>query len=130
RDLSQLYLSQLSRISTDKTLSDTQKSQQTQDAITKAVGSANQATIANPANVENWNVRGFVYRNLIGITGADALAIESYTKASTLEPASPFSFTEMGRVYFLQGQKFAAQKDMAVEKQNAFDNALKSLDKA
>ncbi len=130
RDLSQLYLSQLSQVTSDKNLTDEQKKQQGQIAISNAVTAANQAVAANPANVENWNVRGFVYRNLIGFQGADGLAIESYTKASALEPASPFSFTELGRVYLLQAQNLANQKAGQDQQDQALSKALENLNKA
>ncbi len=130
RDLSQLYLSQLSLIQADTSLSDNQKKQQVQAAVSNATASANQAIAVNPANVENWNVRGFVYRNLIGVQGADAVAIESYNKAGSLEPASPFSFTELGRVYLTQAQDMASQKDTITNQQNALNKALDSLNKA
>jgi len=86
--------------------------------------------IANGANVENWNVRGFIFRNLIGFQGADTLAIESYNKAASLEPASPFSYTELGRVYLAQAQTLASQKDTTQSQQDALNKALDSLNKA
>ncbi len=130
RDLSQLYLSQINQITADKSLSDEQKKQQSQDAVNKAIVAVNQVILINPANVENWNVRGFIYRNLIGIEGADIVAIESYNKASQLEPTSPFSFTELGRVYLAQAQILANQKDTKDKQEEALNKTLESLNKA
>lgn len=130
RDLAQLYLSKLNQITGDQSLSEEQRRQQAQVAITNATISANRATIINPANVQNWNVRGFVYRNLIGIEAADTTAIESYNKAMALEPNSPFSFAELGRVYLIKAQALSRKKAPAKDQQEALNNALENLNKA
>lgn len=130
RDLSQLYLSKINQITLDKNLSDEQKRQQNQNALSNAIAAANQAVAVAPKNVENWNVRGFTYRNLIGIEGADTVAIDSYDKASQLEPSSPFSFTELGRVYLAQAQGLADKKNNRDEYQLAISKALENLNKA
>ncbi len=130
RDLAQLYLVQVNQISQDATLSADQKTQQTQTAVSNATLAANQAITANPANIENWNVRGFIYRNLVGAQGADTFAIASYQNAVTLEPASPFSWTELGRVYFLQAQSLATQKNTEDQQKAALQKALENLNKA
>ncbi len=130
RDLSQLYLNQVNQITADTKLSDDEKKSQAQTAITNATSSAKQAVLVAPSSVENWNVQGFIYRNLIGVAGADAVAIQSYEKALDLEPASPFSRTELGRVYLLQGQNFASQKNMGVKQKEALGKALENLNKA
>jgi tetratricopeptide (TPR) repeat protein len=127
RDLAQLSVSQLATIQLDKNLSDDQKKQQMQTTINGAASFANKAISVNSANIENWNVRGFVFRNLIGVPGADGVAIESYNKAHGLEPASPFSLTVLGRVYLAQAQSLAGQNDKQKE---ALNNALDNLNKA
>ncbi|MDO8530139.1 MAG: tetratricopeptide repeat protein [bacterium] len=130
QDLSQLYISRLTQIAQNTNLTDVQKTQQAQVMATNAIASANKATAISPANIANWNVRGFVYRNLIGAQGADALAIEAYEKAISLEPASPFSITELGRIYLWKAQSLAGQASMATQRREAFDMALEKLNKA
>jgi len=130
RDLSQLYLSRISQIAADKNLSDEQRVRENQVAVNNAVAAANQAVAINPANVENWNVRGFVHRSLIGIQGADVVAIESYNKVSQLEPASPFSYAELGRVYLAQAQKLSANKEPKNKQDESLNMALENLNKA
>ena len=130
RNLSQVYLSQLNQIIGNKTLTTEQKQQQSQAVIANTAAAANQAIIVNPANVENWNVRGFIYRNLIGFPGADDLAIDSYSRASALEPASPFSLTELARAYLAQAQNLGQQKDTTGKRQEALDKALDNLNAA
>ena len=127
RDLAQLSVSQLTAIQLDKNLSSDKKKEQMQITINGAANFANRAIAVNPANIENWNVRGFVFRNLIGVPGADAVATESYNKAHQLEPASPFSLTELGRVYLAQAQNVASDAD---KKNEALNNALDNLNKA
>lgn len=109
RDLAQLYLNRVTTIGADDSLAAEERQQLQQVAIQNAVASANQAVVISPENVANWNVQGFIYRNLIGIAGAEEGAISAYEKAVELEPASPFSITELGRVYFLQAQRVGAE---------------------
>ncbi len=127
RDLARLYLAKANQITADQTLSDETRTQQLQAAVFQMIQAAKNATDIAPANVANWNVRGFVYRNLLGIADADTFAIESYQKAIELEPASPFTWTELGRVHILRAQRFAAQE---TERQQAFSKALEHLQKA
>jgi tetratricopeptide (TPR) repeat protein len=130
RDLSQLYLSQVNRVSQDASLSQDEKQKQTQAAVQNAVNAAQRATSVSPINIANWNVQGFVYRNLIGVPGADALALASYEKAKELEPASPFSWTELSRVYILQAQNLASQTGKEEQRDEALAKALENLQKA
>jgi tetratricopeptide (TPR) repeat protein len=129
RDLAQLYLAQANTISQDPELSSEEKRQLTQQAVANGIDALNQTIDIAPFNVANWNVRGFFYRNLIGISGAGELALESYRKAITLEPASPFGNGEMGRVYVLMAQDFVnkANKEAAEE---ALSLALKNLNES
>lgn len=130
RDLSQLYLSMVNRVSQDASLSQEEKQQQTQAAIQSAVNATQRSTAVSPANIANWNVQGFVYRSIIGVPGADALALGAYEKAKALEPSSPFSWTELGRVYLLQGQSLASQKGKEAQRDDALAKALENLQKA
>lgn len=130
RDLSQMYLSLVNKVSQNASLSQEEKQKQTQAAIQSAVNATQKATTASPANIANWNVQGFVYRSLIGVPGADALALGAYEKAKELEPASPFSWTELGRVYLLQAQSFAKEKGKEAQKDEALVKALENLQKA
>ena len=130
RDLSQLYLSRLNEISQDSSLSQDQKREQSQTVIQSAVNAVQRAVASAPANIANWNVQGFVYRSLIGVPGADALALAAYEKAKELEPSSPFSWTELGRVYILQAQSLASDKAKETERAAALESALGNLQKA
>lgn len=110
RDLSQVSLFRLQSLLQRTDLSQQDLAAQAQSLIASAVNSANQATIVDPKNVANWNIRGFVYRNIIGIVGgADDWALSSYEKAKELEPTNPFILTEIGRVYLLKSDLLAQQ---------------------
>ncbi|MEK6837132.1 MAG: tetratricopeptide repeat protein, partial [Nanoarchaeota archaeon] len=130
RDLGQLYLSQVNRIGADTKLTQEEKTKQLQTAVSNATSSVQQATRISPANVANWNVQGFIYRNLIGFAGAEGFAISSYEKAVDLEPASPFNVTELARVYVLQGQNLASKKGKEKERDEALSKAEGELQKA
>ena len=130
RDLSQISLFRLQALLQRTDLSQEELTTQAQSLIVSAVNSASQATLVNPNNVANWNIRGFVYRNLIGIAaGADDWALTSYEKAKTLEPASPYILTEIGRVYLLKSDLLAKQKKEQ-EKIEALAKAKENFEKA
>ncbi|MBI2642287.1 MAG: tetratricopeptide repeat protein [Candidatus Wildermuthbacteria bacterium] len=130
RDLSQLYLNQVNQISQDQNLKQEERAQQVQAAITNVVNAAQQATRINPANIANWNVQGFVYRNLLAVPGADQVVFASYEKAIELDPTSPFSWTELARAYIVQAQTLQNQKDAAEKRAEALNKGLENLAKA
>ena len=130
RDLSQLYLNQVNQISQNQSLKQEERTQQVQTAITNAVSSARQAVLVSPANIANWNVQGFVYRNLLGVPGADQVVFSSYEKAIELDPASPFSWTELARAYIVQAQTLQNQKDAVEKRAEALNKGLENLAKA
>ncbi|PJB51810.1 hypothetical protein CO101_00680, partial [Candidatus Berkelbacteria bacterium CG_4_9_14_3_um_filter_39_23] len=71
-----------------------------QNLATGSINASKQAIDNNPSNVANWNVRGLVLRNLMGVAqGASEWAITANQKASELEPTNPYIFAELGRVY-------------------------------
>jgi len=129
RDLSQLYLTRVNQIAADQGLLQGDQQQQTQAAVSNAVAAARAATQVAPANVANWNVQGFVYRSLIGIQGAEALAQEAYLKAAELEPTSPFPWTELARSKVVQAQALALGEAEAT-RAKVLEEALENLKKA
>lgn len=130
RDLAQLYLSQLNQILNNPNIKGDARKQQIQIGINNTTSAANQAVAVNAGNVENWNVRGFIYRSLTGVQGAHQAAVESYTRAIALEPTSPFSYTELGRVYLTQAQTIKNQNGNQAEADEALNKALENLTKA
>ncbi len=79
-----------------------------QTAVTAATMSTD---AANPNNSSNWAMRGYLYRQLIGISeGFDTWALDMYKKAVELEPANPSLWTEIGQIYVLKNDLDAAQK--------------------
>ena len=126
RDLSQLFLTEMNLISQDTALSSEEKIRLTNMAVVNGAEAINQAVSALPINVANWNVRGFFYRNLIGIEGAGELSLSSYQKAIDLEPSSPFAYAEKGRVYILIAQDFKQKSKDDLAKEN-LDSALEVL---
>ena len=130
RALAQLYLTRANQAAADQTLSADERTRQAGVAVNNAVAAAKRAVEASPANVANWNVRGFLYRNLISVQGADTFARESYEKSHALEPSSPFPLTELARVKILQAQT-SADRGMPAEESEAFlTDALENLNKA
>lgn len=105
RDLSQIYLFRINEEILRPGVSHEEISQIITPLVSNAIGSAKTATDLNPKNVANWAVRGFVYRNLMGlIGGVEEWAIKSYQEAIKLEPTNPYLVTEIGRVYLAQNE--------------------------
>lgn len=129
RDLAQIYLAKANLIAQDQNLPLVERRRLTQLAISNGIDSINQAIRNSPFNVANWNVRGYFYRNLIGIERAGELALDSYRRAVELESSSPYSFGEMGRVYILMAQDFE-RKGMEDKRKNALSLAIENLEKA
>lgn len=129
RDLSQIYLAKANAISQDPNLSLEEKRNLANSAIIFGAQAINRAINILPQNVANWNVRGFFYQNLVGIEGAAQESLNSYQMAIQLEPNSPYSFTEKGRVYILMAQDFAKKGDEKSQKEN-LNFAISILQKA
>lgn len=130
RDLSQMFLFNLNQVLADASLSREEMTAQAQGLISDAANSASQASQADQQNVANWNVRGFVYRNMIGILGgAEDWAIGFYDKAKDLEPTSPYIFTEMGRIYLLKSDLLAQQENQQ-ERSESLGLARQNFEKA
>ena len=130
RDLSQIYLFNLNEILFKNDLTSQEKNNQVQTVVSSAIGSANQATILNPRDVANWNVRGFVYASMIGILqGAEDWAISCYETAAELEPTNPYIFTEMGRIYISKADLASQQNNLQIQEES-FGLAKASLEKA
>lgn len=129
RDLAQAYLSYANKVANDKNIPNEKKSELAFLAVSEGIKAINKAIQINPKNVANWNVRGFFYRNLIGMEGAGEIALDSYKKAAQLEPASPFAFGEIGRVYILMAQDFAKKGDTKA-REDALRYARQNLETA
>lgn len=115
RDLAQVYLTKLNEVGQSQSLSQEEKNSRASSLIVSAINASQQATAQNPHDTANWNIRGFVYRNVIGLKGAEDWAINSYKEAAKLEPANPYIFTEIGRVYL-------AKADLAADAAGKADN--------
>lgn len=130
RDLAQLYIIQAELIAQDQELTIEQKGELIYKIIQEGgIPSLSRATSRFSFNVANWNVAGFFYRKLIGIEEAGEMALQCYLKATELEPASPFPYGEMGRVYILMAQDFRT-KQMEGRAEECLSLAIGSLEKS
>ncbi|KKP32513.1 MAG: hypothetical protein A2312_01575 [Candidatus Staskawiczbacteria bacterium RIFOXYB2_FULL_32_9] len=129
-NLSQAYLSEISDLVSRKELLDVEK-EKFQALIGNTINSVKIATEANPKNVSNWSIRGFIYQNLIGIVPeSEDWAIKSYEEASLLDPANPYYVTQKGiillsKAYGIDKDSESAKKiDLSLAKEQ-FDKAIK-----
>jgi tetratricopeptide (TPR) repeat protein len=128
RDLSQVYLAKATALAQTQNLEKEERSKLTNRMIGRGAEAINKAVLLLPFNPANWNVRGFFYRNLIGVEGADSLSLSSYQKAIELEPNSPYPWTEKGRVYILAAQSLP--QDKKKEKEEKLKRAVENLKEA
>ena len=129
RDLSQTLLVKATQVSQDQNLSENEKRNLINQTVSDGISAINQAITVSPQNVANWNVKGFFFRNLIGVEGAGEIAVQSYQNAISLEPSSPYSLTEMARVNILMAQDFA-RKGMEDSKISSLSLAKMNLGRA
>ena len=115
--LSQVYLAQAQQELNKKDAKPEDALQAAEPYLKTAVDAAMLSTdSANPSNSTNWAVRGYIYRQLIGVSdGFDTWAVNMYQKALSLEPNNPSLWTEIGQVYM---------------KKNDLDKAKESFNKA
>jgi len=129
RDLSQTLLVKATQVSQNQNLSENEKRNLINQTVSDGISAINQAITVSPQNVANWNVKGFFFRNLIGVEGAGEIAVQSYQNAISLEPSSPYSLTEMARVNILMAQDFA-RKGMEDSKISSLSLAKMNLERA
>ena len=132
RDISQLYLIRLNEIFQRRDLSPEELANQSKILMRNATNSAIRATDLSPENVANWNVRGFIYRNLIGLVGGvEDWAESSYQKSIELEPTNPYIFVEIGRIFLAKTDLFSQQgkeKEMAENLAKAKEKFQRALE--
>jgi tetratricopeptide (TPR) repeat protein len=127
-ELSQSYLSKALALAGNKNLSDTDK-KNVQLLINNSINAAKVATDVSPNNVSNWSIRGFIYQSLIGLVpGAEDWSINSYDKASLLEPANPYYPTQEGITLIKKSMALPAGQDSS--KNQILDQAKDKFDSA
>lgn len=128
RDLAQAYFFKLESLLREGDIA--QNREQASQLIKNSIDMAKQATDINPYSIANWNVRGFIYRNLIVyLKDANEWAIKSYERSRGLNPNSPFILTEIGRIHVIKANLLGPQ-DNETEKQKLLDTALDKFRKA
>jgi len=120
RGLAQFFILQINQNLKNQTLDPQDQANKVQVGISNAINSAVRSTVLNSKNVDNWIIRGFIYRNLITlVSGSGDWAIKSYETALTLEPSNPFIYLEIGRTYVNEADLLInqAQKDEQAKNQ-------------
>lgn len=74
--------------------------------IGAAINAAMRATELGPSNVQNWELRGDVYREVAPlVSDADAFAIASYEQAIALAPSHPRYHVSLARTYLVRASR-------------------------
>jgi len=102
RNLSQAFILKINHLANNQDLSDEDSQKLIQNIVTAAENSVSQAVQLNPKNSQNWIQQGRIYQNFIvlGMEGAEAIAISSYQKAFELAPTTPEIPLNIGQVYY------------------------------
>jgi len=114
RNLSQAFLLKINEILNNQDLTQEQKKEELQRQTSNTELSAISAVRINSKNSQNWFQLGSIYENfiLIGVKGAEDLAILNYQKAVDLDPQNPQTFFNIARVYYLINDKGEAKKEL------------------
>jgi tetratricopeptide (TPR) repeat protein len=82
-----------------KTTPTDQQKTQLQTLAANSINAGKVSTDLNPADVDNWSSRGYVYQNLLSISpDSGTWAISSYDAALKLDPNNPYLFAQEGNV--------------------------------
>jgi len=133
RNYAQTNLALASAVSQKENLTD-QDAEDIRTLISQAVREIRVATeVLAPLNVENWEVRGAIYRNLNSVA-SDAMswALNAYNTAISLDPASPRLRIDLGGIYFTAEdyQNAATVYSTAIRLKNDYANAHYNLAQA
>ncbi len=83
-----------------------EQTQLIQALVNASINAAARTTALEPYNVDNWSVRGMVYRELMPlVNGAEDLAAASFIRAGELEPTNPKHYTDLGRIYLVTADR-------------------------
>lgn len=127
--LSQIYVSKITDVASDKKLSDTDKSNILQALVANAINASKMATDISPNNVSNWANRALVYQNLIALVPlAEDWAVKSFDEAIKLDPQNPYYLTQKGIV--LVAKAGLLDKAKTEEKNKNYDLAKTQFDSA
>lgn len=117
REIAQVYLQSINEIGTRTDLTQAEVMQQLQLLINSSVNAVKSATDANPKNVANWSVRGFIYQSLIGtVGGTKDWAVSAYEEALKLDPTNPFYPTQAGISIMLEVRSLTEDRKEEADK--------------
>ena len=128
RNLSEVFLFKIQETLNNQELSQEEKQKEFQKQVSNTEITANSAVQVGPQNSQNWLQSGKVYENLfvLGVQGADQLAVLNYQKASELDPQNPQIPLNLGALYKLTADR---AEDQELKEQN-LDLALVQLKKS
>ncbi len=113
QDLANIYLLEAREEISRVDISAEEKTEQIGNMVANAVAAAKRTTEISPFNVANWQTRGSVYREIIGLSqNSFEWSVKAYETALDLEPANPFILVELGRVYLAQAGLVTTQEEL------------------
>ena len=102
RNLSQALVLKINEVVNNQEIGNEDRQKLIQNLVTAIENSATQAIQLNSENSQNWLQLGKVYQNfmVLGMEGAEGMAILNYEKAFELAPTSPEIPLNIGQVYY------------------------------
>jgi tetratricopeptide (TPR) repeat protein len=102
--LSQIDMAIATSIASNKTLTDTDRSDITQ-LISQAINEGKAYVSLNPGRSQNWQLLAQIYGSIMPFAqGADQFAIQTYTQAIALDPIDPNLRISLGGIYYALGR--------------------------
>jgi putative inorganic carbon (HCO3(-)) transporter len=101
--------------------------QKIQALLNRSISEAKTATDLQPNFVANWNNKGIIYREIVGLAGGAAEeSIRSFERAAALEPVNPAIYTELGKLYLALADRQKAKEyfQKAQEKKPSYADAI------
>lgn len=110
--LSQVYVSELNLLLTDKTLSEDIIKSRAQTIVSSAQQAAGFAVSVSPKNYQSWMNLGNVYASLVpmGVEKAYDNAVDAYSKALVYAPSNPSILLARAQLEFLKKDNQSAKK--------------------
>jgi len=129
QDLAQVYLAKANQEILRIDIPEQERARRVSNFVANSVAASKRATEIAPENVLNWQIRGEVYRNIIGWSeGAFDWAVNCYERAQALEPTNPFILVQLGGVYLTQANLLLGTPEATSNLQKAEDYIKKALE--
>ncbi|MBI2577602.1 MAG: tetratricopeptide repeat protein [Candidatus Wildermuthbacteria bacterium] len=129
RDIARIALEKMAQAVQNQQIGAEEKSLTIQRLAADALNNAVLATELSPFDAINWNVRGFVSRNILSLgrnPQIEAWSLRSYERSIELDPNNPFPYVALAQSYLAQ-YSFAVSRGEENPPKEFLDKAHENL---